>query len=85
MNISQMEDVMRITNEEKRLLDLTRKLESPKCREDLVYQAEAMVRAQEALKMDYGLIGADLPLFNGVKPEVAPIRTRRGSTDPVLA
>jgi hypothetical protein len=46
---------MRITNEEKKLLGIVRKLESPKCREDLIYQAEAMVRAQTALKMDYGL------------------------------
>jgi hypothetical protein len=54
-----------MTDVEKKLLGLTRKLESQKCREDLVYQAETMVRAQEALKTDYGLVGPDAPLFNG--------------------
>ena len=28
-------------------------------------QAEAMYRAQEALKADYGLVGPDATLFNG--------------------
>jgi phosphoribosylamine-glycine ligase len=57
---------MKMTNDEKKLLGLTRKLENQKCREDLIYQAEAMVRAQEALKADYGLVGPDAPLFNGI-------------------
>jgi hypothetical protein len=59
---------MKMTDEEKKLLGFTRKLESQKCREDLMYQAEAMVRAQEALKADYGLVGRDAPLFNGLGP-----------------
>jgi hypothetical protein len=56
---------MKMTEEEKKLLGLARKLESPKCREDLIFQAEAMVRAQDALRADYGLVGPDAPLFNG--------------------
>jgi hypothetical protein len=76
---------MKLTNEEKYLLGLTRKMESQKCREDLAFQAEAMVRAQEALKEDYGLVGLDAPLFNGMRPEVPPVRARRGSAEPVLA
>jgi hypothetical protein len=56
---------MKMTDDEKRLLELTRKLESAKCREDLIFQAEAMVRAQDALRQDYGLVGPDAPLFNG--------------------
>jgi hypothetical protein len=57
---------MKMTESEKKLLELSRKLESPRCRDDLMYQAEAMVRAQEALKEDYGLVGPDAPLFNNV-------------------
>jgi hypothetical protein len=30
-----------------------------------LYLAETMVRAQEAVKSDYGLVGPDVPLFNG--------------------
>jgi len=56
---------MKMTDEEKRLLDLSRKLESQSCKEDLLHHAETMVRAQEALKADYGLVGRDAPLFNG--------------------
>jgi hypothetical protein len=39
------------------------------------------------LKADYGLMGPDAPLFNGLgaTPEVPPVRARRGSTAPVLA
>jgi hypothetical protein len=76
-----------MTSDEKKLLDVARRLESQKCREDLMWQAEAMVRAQEALKADYGLMGPDAPQFNGpgAGPEVPPVRARRGSTAPVLA
>jgi hypothetical protein len=59
---------MKMTEREKGLLGLFRKLESEKCRDDVIYQAEAMVRAQEALKADYGLVGPDAPLFSGVGP-----------------
>jgi hypothetical protein len=53
---------MTMTEEDKRLLESARKLESRSCREMLISQAEAMYRAQEALKADYGLV---TPLFNG--------------------
>jgi hypothetical protein len=62
---------MKLSKEEKRLLELSRKMESPKCKENLLIQAEAMVRAQEALKADYGLVGPDAPLFNGLGPSPA--------------
>jgi hypothetical protein len=62
---------MKLTDEEKKLIEITRKLESRKCRSDLVFQGEAMVRAQEALKADYGLVGPDAPLFNGLGPNPA--------------
>jgi hypothetical protein len=52
-------------DQEKKLVGLFRKLESQKCGDDLLFQAETMVRAQEALKQDYGIMGADAPLFNG--------------------
>jgi hypothetical protein len=54
-----------MTDREKRLLGLFRRLECTKNKDDVIYQAEAMVRAQEALKADYGLVGPDAPLFNG--------------------
>jgi phosphoribosylamine-glycine ligase len=57
---------MKMTDREKGLLGLFRRLESEKSRDDVIYQAEAMVRAQEALKADYGLVGPDAPLFNGI-------------------
>jgi hypothetical protein len=76
---------MKITDDEKKFLGLYRALETKRCRDDLVRQADAMVLAQEALKADYGLTGPDAPLFNGVAPEVPPIRARRGSAEPVSA
>jgi hypothetical protein len=63
---------MKLTDEEKKLIEITRKLESQKCRNDLIFQGEAMVRAQEALKADYGLMGPDAPLFNGTGPAPHP-------------
>ena len=57
---------MKATEQEKGLLELFRKLESEKSKNDLLYQAETMLRAQNALKEDYGLVGKDAPLFNGV-------------------
>jgi hypothetical protein len=50
---------------EKKLVGLLRKLESQKSADDLLYQAETMVRVQEALRQDYGITGAGAPLFNG--------------------
>jgi hypothetical protein len=51
---------MRLTDKEKRLLGAFGKLKSEKSREDVLFQAEAMVRAQEALRADYGLAGLDV-------------------------
>jgi hypothetical protein len=56
---------MKMTDKEKRLLGLFKGFESEKNRDDLIFQAETMVRAQEAMKADYGLAGLDAPLFNG--------------------
>jgi phosphoribosylamine-glycine ligase len=55
-----------MTDREKRLMGLFRGLESKKTQDDVIFQTEAMVRAQEALKADYGLVGPDAPLFNGI-------------------
>jgi len=54
----------KITEKGKKLLELFEKIEGEKSRADLLYQAETMLRAQEALKADYGLIGPDATLFN---------------------
>jgi hypothetical protein len=56
---------MKLTDFEKNLIKISQKLESQKCRDDLIFHGEVMVRAQEALKADYGLVGPDAPLFNG--------------------
>jgi hypothetical protein len=56
---------MKMTEEEKSLLELFREMESRAVRDDLLAQAGAMVRAQRALKVDYGLAGPGSPLFNG--------------------
>jgi hypothetical protein len=61
-----------MTDKEKGLLLLFRKLESEKSREDVIFQAEAMVRAQEALREDYGLSGLGTPLFNGTAWQLLP-------------
>jgi hypothetical protein len=53
---------MTMTKEEKRLLEAARKLEGRSCREMLISQAEAMCRAQEALKADYGIAEPDVPV-----------------------
>jgi hypothetical protein len=56
---------MKITEEDRELLDLKRKMESKLCQDTLMTMARIMVLAQEALKADYGLMGQDMPLFNG--------------------
>jgi hypothetical protein len=56
---------MELTGDEQKIIENYHKLESKRCREYLVLYATSMVRAQEALKMDYGLMGLDTPLFNG--------------------
>jgi hypothetical protein len=62
---------MKMTALEKRLLGAFGKLESEKSQNDVIYQTEAMVRALEALKADYGLVGPNAPLFNGLGPNPA--------------
>ena len=56
---------MKMSDDAKKLASLFQKLESQTVKEDLLHHAETMVRAQEALKADYGLLGKDAPLFNG--------------------
>ena len=56
---------MKMTEQEKGLMSLFREMESQKNKDDLVFYAETTVRAQRALKADYGLVGMDAPLFNG--------------------
>jgi hypothetical protein len=56
---------MKLTDMERTLVETSRKLESQKCREDLVFQCEVMAQAQDALKADCGLTGLDAPLSNG--------------------
>jgi hypothetical protein len=41
-----MEVVMKMTNEDRRLIETARKLETQSLREMLIFQAEVMVRAQ---------------------------------------
>jgi hypothetical protein len=48
---------MELTDKEKGFLERFRGLESEESRDDLIFQAEAMVRA--ALKFDCGLISLD--------------------------
>jgi len=48
--------VAELTEDEEKVLGLFRKLKSEKCRKDLFFQGETMVRAQEAVKVDYGIV-----------------------------
>ena len=64
---------MKMTEDDKRLIDIVRKLESKQCKDNLLSYGLAMVQAQEALKVDYGLVGLDAPLFNG--SDVPAIKT----------
>lgn len=59
---------MKQTEEEKSLLALFREMESQTVRDDLLTMAGAMVKTQRAVKADYGLMGPDAPLFNGLEP-----------------
>jgi hypothetical protein len=62
---------MPISKDENTLLELYRKIEGERNRADLILQGQIIVRAQEALKADYGLVGQDAPLFNGASPTPA--------------
>lgn len=44
-----------MTEQERRLLDAFRSLSGERGRDEVIYQAEIMVRAQEALRADCGL------------------------------
>jgi hypothetical protein len=57
--------VEKMSNNEKTLLNLWKSLESKKNRDDLLFQAEMMVRAQEAFKADFGLTKPAAPEFFG--------------------
>jgi hypothetical protein len=68
-----MKDIpMKVTDQEKGLLGLFRRLESKKSQDDLIFQAEAMVRAQDALRADYGLTGQDAALSDGSRAAPDP-------------
>jgi hypothetical protein len=54
-----------MTEQEKGLLGLFRKVESRKNREDVLFYTQAILKAEDALREDYGLVGPDAPLFNG--------------------
>jgi hypothetical protein len=57
-------DKEKMTEEEKSLVALFKQVEGEKARSDLLFHIEGMVRAQEALKIDFGLAGQDAPFFN---------------------
>jgi hypothetical protein len=46
---------MTLTDEEKRLLEVSRRLLSPRCRELLIARGEAMCQTQQAILEDFGL------------------------------
>ncbi|MDR1325492.1 MAG: hypothetical protein LBK00_05600 [Treponema sp.] len=56
---------MKQREEEMRLLALFREMESRTVRENFLAQAGAMVRAQRALKVDYGLSPESCPAGQG--------------------
>jgi hypothetical protein len=56
---------MKMTEQEKGLLGLFRQVESRKNREDVLFHVQAIVKAEDALREDYGLVGPDATLFNG--------------------
>lgn len=48
---------MTMNEDEKKLIEIYRKLGNEKSRSDLIFQAETMARAQDAMKADYGADG----------------------------
>jgi hypothetical protein len=48
--------MMEMTDKEKELLELFRKVESEKNRNNVIFHTELVVRVQEAFKEDYALI-----------------------------
>jgi len=63
-----------MTEREKKLIELHRKLESEKCKNDVLFAATCMLWGEEAIKAEYGLVGKDAPLFNGT--DAVPVAKR---------
>jgi hypothetical protein len=63
---------MKMTEQEKGLMGLFRQVESHKNREDVLFYTQAILKAENALREDYGLVGPDMPLFNGTGPIPGP-------------
>jgi hypothetical protein len=63
---------MKMTEQEKGLVGLFRKVESRKNREDVLFYTQAILKAEDALREDYGLLGPDATLFNGTGPIPGP-------------
>ena len=59
---------MEMTEQEKKLIGLFKRIESQKSKADAVSYIEAMARAQDALRADYGL---DKPTGKNVKGKPA--------------
>ena len=55
-----------MTQAEKRLLELARKIENQKSKEDLLIQAAIMAQTQEALKEDYRLKYTEVQYEQGI-------------------
>jgi hypothetical protein len=64
-----------ITEKERKLIQISRKLESQKCRDDMIFFGETMIRAQTALKEDYGL-ETSMRRQYGLNPEGCPAERR---------
>jgi hypothetical protein len=63
---------MKMTEQEKGLVGLFRQVEGRKNREDVLFYTQAILRAEDALREDYGLVGPDAPLFNGTGAAPGP-------------
>jgi hypothetical protein len=63
---------MKMTEQEKGLVGLFRQVESRRNREDVLFHVQAILKAENALREDYGLMGPDAPLFNGTGAAPGP-------------
>jgi hypothetical protein len=63
---------MKMTDQEKALLGLFRRVESPRNREDALFHLQAILKAEDAIREDYGLMGPDMPLFSETGPIPGP-------------
>jgi hypothetical protein len=64
---------MKMTEQEKGLLERFRQVESPRNREDVLFHVQAILKAENALREDYGLVGPDATLFNGAGVVPGPV------------